>query len=123
MFSEYNTTLATDNASVLYRRGSDSATIQNGQASGSDEEFGFAPPPKSNAREIESVPPPYDSRGDMFSWYQLNYSVPVAEGERVLLNNVMGYVAPGKLTALMGESGAGKVSISGPPSDVFLLTW
>src|SRR5258708_23820963 len=29
---------------------------------------------------------------------------------RRLLEDVSGYVAPGKLTALMGESGAGKVS-------------
>ena len=29
---------------------------------------------------------------------------------RKLLDNISGFVAPGKLTALMGESGAGKVS-------------
>jgi ABC-type multidrug transport system ATPase subunit len=28
---------------------------------------------------------------------------------RLLLNDILGFVAPGKLTALMGESGAGKV--------------
>lgn len=47
---------------------------------------------------------------DLFSWQHLNYVVPVGHGEtRQLLNDVSGYVAPGKLTALMGESGAGKV--------------
>jgi ATP-binding cassette subfamily G (WHITE) protein 2 (SNQ2) len=45
-----------------------------------------------------------------FSWQGLNYTVPVSDGEeRRLLNDVSGYVVPGKLTALMGESGAGKV--------------
>lgn len=47
---------------------------------------------------------------DTFSWEGLNYTVPIDGGaERKLLNNISGYVVPGKLTALMGESGAGKV--------------
>jgi ATP-binding cassette subfamily G (WHITE) protein 2 (SNQ2) len=47
---------------------------------------------------------------DTFSWEGLNYTVPISGGEeRKLLNDVSGYVVPGKLTALMGESGAGKV--------------
>ena len=47
---------------------------------------------------------------DTFSWEGLNYTVPIGGGaERKLLNDVSGYVVPGKLTALMGESGAGKV--------------
>lgn len=45
-----------------------------------------------------------------FSWKGLNYTVPISDGgRRKLLNNISGYVVPGKLTALMGESGAGKV--------------
>ena len=46
---------------------------------------------------------------DIFSWNHVHYVVPVSGGERQLLDDVCGYVAPGKLTALMGESGAGKV--------------
>jgi ATP-binding cassette subfamily G (WHITE) protein 2 (SNQ2) len=50
---------------------------------------------------------------DTFSWENLNYKVPITGGgERKLLNDVSGYVVPGKLTALMGESGAGKVRAS-----------
>ena len=44
-----------------------------------------------------------------FSWRHLNYAVSVSGERRLLLNDVSGFVAPGKLTALMGESGAGKV--------------
>ena len=52
---------------------------------------------------------------DTFSWEGLNYKVPMGGGaERKLLNNISGYVVPGKLTALMGESGAGKVRPSLP---------
>ena len=51
-----------------------------------------------------------------FSWKGLNYTIPISGGgERRLLNDISGYVVPGKLTALMGESGAGKVR---PPSFV-----
>lgn len=48
---------------------------------------------------------------DIFSWQNVNYVVPVSGGQRrQLLDDVSGYVSPGKLTALMGESGAGKVT-------------
>lgn len=46
---------------------------------------------------------------DVFSWQRLSYTVPTDGGPRKLLNDVSGFVLPGKLTALMGESGAGKV--------------
>ena len=39
---------------------------------------------------------------DVFSWQNLRYTVPIGKGEtRLLLDNVSGYVVPGKLTALM----------------------
>lgn len=48
---------------------------------------------------------------DIMSWVHLTYHVSVSGGERRrLLNDISGWVVPGKLTALMGESGAGKVS-------------
>ena len=46
----------------------------------------------------------------VFTWENLNYHVPVPGGERRLLHDVMGYVKPGTLTALMGASGAGKTT-------------
>ncbi|KAF8888618.1 pleiotropic drug resistance ABC transporter [Infundibulicybe gibba] len=48
---------------------------------------------------------------DIFSWQHIHYTVPVPGGERQLLDDVSGYVAPGRLTALMGESGAGKTTL------------
>ena len=46
------------------------------------------------------------------SWKDLSYSVSVGKEktQRVLLNCVSGFARPGTLTALMGASGAGKVS-------------
>ena len=47
---------------------------------------------------------------DVFTWKNVEYNVTIKKGEtRRLLDNISGFVAPGKLTALMGESGAGKV--------------
>ncbi|KIM37032.1 hypothetical protein M413DRAFT_448754 [Hebeloma cylindrosporum] len=48
---------------------------------------------------------------DIFSWKNINYTVTVDGADRRLLSDVTGYVAPGKLTALMGESGAGKTTL------------
>jgi ABC-type multidrug transport system fused ATPase/permease subunit len=45
------------------------------------------------------------------AWSKLRYSVTLPSGEeRTLLRDVSGFGAPGEMTALMGASGAGKVS-------------
>lgn len=47
----------------------------------------------------------------VFTFQDINYTIPYQGGERKLLNNVQGMVRPGKLTALMGASGAGKTTL------------
>ena len=47
----------------------------------------------------------------IFTWQNVNYTIPYEKGERRLLNDVQGFVRPGKLTALMGASGAGKTTL------------
>ena len=47
----------------------------------------------------------------VFTYQNVNYTIPVKEGERQLLQDVQGYVRPGRLTALMGASGAGKTTL------------
>ncbi|KAE8388163.1 ABC-2 type transporter-domain-containing protein [Aspergillus alliaceus] len=70
----------------------------------------------------KSVSPGSDASGDsfgndllrnksIFTWKNLTYSVPTADGDRILLDNVQGYVKPGMLGALMGSSGAGKTTL------------
>ncbi|KAI1765834.1 ABC-2 type transporter [Hypoxylon sp. FL1150] len=47
----------------------------------------------------------------VFTFQNVNYTIPFQGGERKLLQNVQGFVRPGKLTALMGASGAGKTTL------------
>ncbi|SPO04637.1 probable ATP-binding cassette multidrug transport protein; ABC transporter [Cephalotrichum gorgonifer] len=47
----------------------------------------------------------------IFTWKNLTYTVKTPTGDRILLDNVQGWVKPGMLGALMGSSGAGKTTL------------
>ncbi|KAI0001405.1 ABC-2 type transporter-domain-containing protein [Xylariaceae sp. FL0662B] len=47
----------------------------------------------------------------IFTWRDIEYTVPYLGGEKRLLNKVNGYAKPGVLVALMGASGAGKSTL------------
>lgn len=47
----------------------------------------------------------------VFTWKGLTYTVKTPSRDRVLLDNVQGWVKPGMLGALMGASGAGKTTL------------
>lgn len=47
----------------------------------------------------------------VFTWKDVEYTVPYLGGERKLLNKVSGYAKPGKMVALVGASGAGKTTL------------
>ncbi|KAL9002558.1 MAG: hypothetical protein Q9188_004520 [Gyalolechia gomerana] len=51
------------------------------------------------------------SNTSVFTWKDLTYTVKTPSGDRVLLDNVQGWVKPGMLGALMGSSGAGKTTL------------
>ncbi|EMD36973.1 hypothetical protein CERSUDRAFT_114880 [Gelatoporia subvermispora B] len=114
LLTEVNTGSATETSVVLFKRGSKAAIVK--EADGDDEEkqrsdastAASAAEEEKAAREALKEAP---ASRNTFSWENLCYTVPVKGGQRRLLDNVSGFVAPGKLTALMGESGAGKTTL------------
>jgi ATP-binding cassette subfamily G (WHITE) protein 2 (SNQ2) len=85
----------------------------------SDEEKGLSTLPadrpsaetQEERKSMDDAPQAQPRMRDVFSWQNVEYTVTLPSGEqRRLLDGVSGFVVPGKLTALMGESGAGKVS-------------
>ena len=87
-------------------------------ASGTDEEKGGKSEDTSatngihdkelgNQNAIEGV----SGSNRVFTWTDVEYSVPYQGGQRKLLNKISGYVKPGIMVALMGASGAGKTTL------------
>ena len=65
---------------------------------------------RQSADEGKTLSHTQPKMADIFSWSHVRYTIPIGNHEhRILLDDVSGYVVPGKLTALMGASGAGKV--------------
>jgi ATP-binding cassette subfamily G (WHITE) protein 2 (SNQ2) len=56
---------------------------------------------------LESI----SSSDSVFTWKDVEYTVPYQGGERKLLNKVNGYAKPGVMIALVGASGAGKSTL------------
>lgn len=69
-----------------------------------------ASPGESNEAEEQALQTLARSES-IFTWRDVEYTVPYRGGERKLLNKVNGYVKPGKMIALMGASGAGKTTL------------
>ncbi|CAE6435980.1 unnamed protein product [Rhizoctonia solani] len=80
-----------------------------------DPEKGNAPPDEvveRQQKEAKDAQKGLPEQRSVFSWHHLNYDITVGGGKkRRLLDDVSGFVAPGKMTALMGESGAGKTTL------------
>ncbi|EJD01729.1 uncharacterized protein FOMMEDRAFT_126887 [Fomitiporia mediterranea MF3/22] len=116
LFTELNTSSAADTAMTLFKRGAKALVGVEASGEPTDEEKGPARGPAAakseNSWKVEITPESTPKMTDIFSWRNLQYTVPIGKGEtRRLLDDVSGYVVPGKLTALMGESGAGKTTL------------
>lgn len=119
VFSEFNTGVSGDRSIILFKRGTKPAVVKEAEAAvGNDEEKQAIGNKAANvadegagADEAKDALAEQPKMENVFSWDHLRYTVTVAGQKRVLLDDVSGYVAPGKLTALMGESGAGKTTL------------
>ncbi|KAI9798569.1 MAG: hypothetical protein M1833_004706 [Piccolia ochrophora] len=91
------------------------------KSGGSDEEKVIDPSEGSDSDRLESVttdPQKHDdalklisASQSVFTWKNVEYTVPYGSGQRKLLNSVNGYAKPGFLVALVGASGAGKTTL------------
>lgn len=68
-------------------------------------------PSEGDAREPDDIENQLVRNTSVFTWKDLTYTVKTPTGDRVLLDNVYGWVKPGMLGALMGSSGAGKTTL------------
>ena len=74
-----------------------------------DEEKG--PIEKAGGKEQAAKQTGLGGATSIFTFKDICYTVPTADGPKQLLDNVTGMVYPGKNTALMGASGAGKTTL------------
>jgi len=108
---------------IQFKRGSRSAVIQEAaMAVGNDEEKEAVAKEEATITGVEGGEEDEKKKEtalreapkmtNTFSWQHVNYVISAGGGKtRKLLDDVSGFVSPGKLTALMGESGAGKVRL------------
>jgi ATP-binding cassette subfamily G (WHITE) protein 2 (SNQ2) len=107
-------------AVTIYKRGQVPESVDRAMATNSD------PRDEEEAEKESASPSQIVDSGDeinekaaqgvaknetVFTFQDVNYTIPFEGGERKLLQAVNGYVKPGKLTALMGASGAGKTTL------------
>ncbi|EXL50475.1 hypothetical protein FOCG_08759 [Fusarium oxysporum f. sp. radicis-lycopersici 26381] len=109
-------------AITVFKRGQVPKKVEESIATGGrakgdkhDEESGRSDPVANGDAERtksdEQITQEVAKNETVFTFQNINYTIPYEKGERKLLNDVQGYVRPGKLTALMGASGAGKTTL------------
>jgi ATP-binding cassette subfamily G (WHITE) protein 2 (SNQ2) len=81
----------------------DEEKVVAGETSGASSETGTA----NEQEALESI----SSSESVFTWKDVEYTVPYQGGERKLLNKVNGFAKPGVMIALVGASGAGKSTL------------
>lgn len=112
LFTEINTDSASESSSVIFKRGAKTPVIDEHERKGDEEKGRNSVGASAQSVSGDSETPVPSAKAqvmtDVFSWQNINYTIPVHDGTRKLLEDVSGYVAPGKLTALVGSSGAGK---------------
>jgi ABC-type glutathione transport system ATPase component len=97
---------------TVFKRGEAPKAVEKaieGRRPSADMESAEKDGPSSGIHDDESDPKVEDiaKNTSIFTWQNVNYTIPYKGGQRKLLQSVNGFVKPGRLTALMGASGAG----------------
>ncbi|KAK6950636.1 hypothetical protein Daesc_007160 [Daldinia eschscholtzii] len=109
IFGEFITMLPPRSDVLLFQKGH-----MPSSCTGDDEEKGRAPRDSARRSKYEKKDDYYAlerSDGAHLLWSGLTYKIKVGKEEKVILDNIDGWVKPGTLTALMGSSGAGKTTL------------
>lgn len=104
----------TKKAKKAVKQGAAPADEEKALPGGSSESSSGVIAASSPGKEIRGGKEPMEqiSKSEsIFTWQDVEYSVPYQGGQRKLLNNVSGYAKPGLMVALMGASGAGKTTL------------
>ncbi|KAF2130694.1 hypothetical protein P153DRAFT_336486 [Dothidotthia symphoricarpi CBS 119687] len=91
---------------ALKEESTDEEKVIAGETSGTTPGTGSG----NTAQEDEALSS-ISSSDSVFTWKDVEYTVPYQGGERKLLNKVNGYAKPGVMIALVGASGAGKSTL------------
>ncbi|KAF2015717.1 ABC transporter-like protein [Aaosphaeria arxii CBS 175.79] len=87
------------------------APVDEEQGSGGNSSSGTETNNSLAAKEEEEAFESISSSQSVFTWENVEYTVPYQGGEKKLLNKVSGYAKPGVMVALVGASGAGKTTL------------
>jgi ATP-binding cassette subfamily G (WHITE) protein 2 (SNQ2) len=85
--------------------------VQPVLANDAESQTSDVPPSPGSAKSDVTMTNQLIQNTSVFTWKNLTYTVKTPTGDRVLLDNVQGWVRPGMLGALMGSSGAGKTTL------------
>ncbi|KAJ5988667.1 ABC multidrug transporter atrF [Penicillium waksmanii] len=99
------------NCLVIPRERLDQTALKPGKDEESQVQEKTKTPVESGTQSDEEIDQQLVRNTSVFTWKDLQYTVKTPSGDRVLLDNVYGWVKPGMLGALMGSSGAGKTTL------------
>ncbi|KAF8749247.1 ABC transporter [Rhizoctonia solani] len=113
--SERAGNMASGATQLVFKQNAKIPSLENPTANNTDPEKADVPPDQiveRQQKEAKDAQRGLPEQRSVFSWHRLNYDITTGSGQkRRLLDDVSGFVAPGKMTALMGESGAGKTTL------------
>ncbi|KAL8826772.1 MAG: hypothetical protein Q9191_003588 [Dirinaria sp. TL-2023a] len=115
--SELFTFVAGGGGALVFKKGAKKQSASANNRSSDEEKAGDPGDSSASSQQTRTNSPNDDAilqssaNESIFTWTDVNYSVPYQGGQRQLLTDVHGYAKAGIMVALMGVSGAGKTTL------------